>query len=103
SLTEQEFTIAALAQIWLPAAYEPVRIDAARSVRFDEVSGTLIVDADQPTADGATYSVVSAIAEHDPAALASATEPPPAEIADRYLDLPESFSPRARQLAREVT
>ena len=38
---DQQFTISALAQIWLPAAYEPKAIDVAQDVRYDEVAKVL--------------------------------------------------------------
>lgn len=100
---EQSFAISALSQIWLPAAYEPQTITAGQDVRYDEVSGTLIVDTDIPTSDDTDYRVVSALPQHDPDALATASTQVPADIADLYLDLPSDFSPSVRQLAEEVT
>lgn len=100
---EQSFAISALAQIWLPAAYEPQIVDAAADLRYDEVSGTIIVDTDIPTSDNTDYRVTSALPIHDAAALATASTQVPADLADRYLDLPDDFPESVRTLAQEVT
>ena len=99
---EQSYAISALSQIWLPAAYAPRRVEVPQDVRWDEVSGTLIVDTDVPTADGLTYDVTSALPQHDPAALAAASTQIPAEIAELYLDLPPDFPESVRNHTREV-
>lgn len=100
---EQTFTIGALNQIWLPAAYEPQAINSATPVRYDDVSGTLIVDTDIPTSDNTTYRVTSALPVHQPEALAAASTEIPDDIAETYLDLPGDFPESVRNIAREVT
>lgn len=100
---DQSFAITALSQIWLPAAYEPQAVETATDVRYDEVSGTIIVDTDIPTSDNTTYLVRSALPEHDPAALAAASSSIPSDIAERYLDLPADFPDSVRALAADVT
>ncbi len=100
---DQDFTIAALSQIWLPAAYEPQAVRVEEAIRYDEVSGTLIVDTDVPTSDGTAYTVRSALPQHQPDALAAASPEVPVEIAEMYLGLPADFSPSIRALAAEVT
>ncbi len=100
---EQSFQINALSQIWLPAAYEPQSIESATPVRYDEVSGTLIVDTDVATSDDISYRVVSALPEFDAAQLASASTEIPPDIADEYLDLPNDFPASVRDLAQQVT
>ncbi|MFP5321994.1 MAG: transglutaminaseTgpA domain-containing protein, partial [Acidimicrobiia bacterium] len=100
---DQQFQISALSQIWLPAAYEPQAVQVPQPVRYDEVSGTLIVDTDVPTSDGTAYAVRSALPQHQPDALAGASTLVPAELAATYLQLPEGFSPEVRALAQEVT
>ncbi len=99
---EQRYQIRALSQIWLPAAYEPQEVAVEDAVRYDEVSGTLIVDTEVPTSDGTAYGVLSALPQHDPAALAGATTAVPPEIAERYLDLPAGFSPAVRDFAAQL-
>lgn len=100
---DQQFTISALSQIWLPAAYEPQQVEVEEPVRYDEVSGTLIVDTEIPTSDGTAYAVRSALPQHLPDALAGASPEIPIDIAERYLELPGDFSPDIRALAAEVT
>ena len=99
---EQAYSISALSQIWLPAAYEPKAVEVPQDVRYDEVSGTLIVDTEVPTSDGLTYQVASALPQHEPGALGSAAAAVPQEIADRYLPLPDDFPESIRTKAREV-
>lgn len=98
----QQFHIRALAQIWLPAAYEPRRVQVSEPVRYDEVSGTLIVDTEVPTSDGRSYGVVSELPQHRPEALADASSAVPDDIAEEYLDLPDDFAPRVGQLASQI-
>jgi transglutaminase-like putative cysteine protease len=99
---DQQYEIAALAQIWLPAAYEPQAVQVADAVRYDEISGTLIVDTEVPTSDGAVYAVRSALPQHQPDALAAASREVPASIAETYLQLPPGFSPEVRSLSAEI-
>ena len=40
--SQQQFTIATLDSIWLPAAYEPVRIDGIKDVSYNQDSASLI-------------------------------------------------------------
>ncbi len=100
---EQSFQISALSQIWLPAAYEPQAIRSPTPVRYDEVSGTLIVDTGVESADDLNYVVTSALPELDAAQLATASEDIPSDIADTYLDLPADFPQSVRALAQQVT
>ena len=100
---EQSFQIEALSQIWLPAAYEPRAVSAPTPVRYDEVSGTLIVDTDVATSDDMTYRVTSALPEFAPEQLAAASPQIPSDIADTYLDLPDDFPDSVRALAQQVT
>lgn len=99
---EQTFSIGALSQIWLPAAYEPQSVMVAQDVRYDEISGTLIVDTDIPTSNDVTYRVTSALPQHEAGALASASTGVPAEIAETYLSLPDDFPDPVRAKAQEV-
>lgn len=103
TVLQQTFSIRALSQIWLPAAYEPQTVDVATPIRYDEVSGTLIVDTDTPTSDNTDYQVTSAIPILDPAALAGASPAIPDDIADQYLALPADFPASVAETAAEVT
>jgi len=100
---DQQYQVSALAQIWLPAAYEPQSVQASVPIRYDEVSGTIIVDTDVPTSDGSTYVVRSALPQHQPDALAAASRTIPRDIASTYLQLPDDFSPRVRAEAVAIT
>ena len=100
---EQTFTIQALSAIWLPSAYEPrsLEVDGV-DVRYDEDSSTLIVDNDVPTSDGLVYQVVSRAPRLTPDDLGGTADEVPGGIRDEYLDLPEGFSERVRNLAAEI-
>ena len=100
---EQTFSIGPLDQIWLPAAYEPQSVSSSTPVRYDDVSGTLIVDTDVSSSDDTTYSVTSALPVHEPEALATASTDIPDDVADTYLQLPDDFPDSLRARAREVT
>jgi transglutaminase-like putative cysteine protease len=103
---EQTITIEALDAIWLPAAHEPIALDLGNSetkVDYDEASETLIVHRDTPTSDGLSYAVTSELPSWSEAALQAAPAEIPQEIADRYTDLPQGFSPRIRDLATQWT
>ncbi|MDQ2648190.1 MAG: DUF3488 and transglutaminase-like domain-containing protein [Actinomycetota bacterium] len=101
---EQRYTIAALSAIWLPSAYEArgFRTEADVEARYDEDSSTLIVDNSVPTSDGLTYEVTSAAPRFDAAELAGDDDPPPGNIAEDYLELPDDFSLAVRNLAQEL-
>jgi transglutaminase-like putative cysteine protease len=100
---QQQFTISALAAIWLPAAFEPREIDSrGTDVRWEPETGTLIVSPSYDTSDGLTYEVTSELPAFDPAQLQD-TGPPPEEIRLRGLDLPANFPPAIRDLAAQVT
>lgn len=100
----QEITISALSSVWLPAAYEPVALDArGQAVDVDARSSTLMVDRDVPTSDGYTYTVTSAIPELSADALRTASSEVPDEIAGTYLQLPERFPELVETEAYEIT
>lgn len=99
----QTYDISALAQVWLPAAYEPMAIDAGDGdVDWDERSSTLIVDKQESSSDGLRYAVTSDIPDWSEDELRTAPDTVPGGIAERYLQLPR-LDPRVEQLARETT
>ena len=100
---DQQYSISALSQIWLPAAFEPQAVAAGQTVRYDEVSATLIVDQETETSNNLDYQVRSSLPVHSPDELATASTGVPTDIADAYLGLPSDFSPRVSQVAEEVT
>jgi transglutaminase-like putative cysteine protease len=99
----QRFQLESLGQIWLPAAFRPITVEPGDvGVRFDEESGTLIVDDDRDDSDGIEYAVDSAPPDQDPAVLAAATDPVPPDVAQRYLALPDGSDPQETPLAPQV-
>jgi transglutaminase-like putative cysteine protease len=99
----QTFDISALAQVWLPAAYEPMAIDTGDGeVDWDERSSTLIVDKQESSSDGLRYEVTSDIPNWTDDDLRTAPATVPDGIAERYLQLPD-LDPRVEQLALELT
>ncbi|MCC5952498.1 MAG: transglutaminase domain-containing protein [Acidimicrobiia bacterium] len=99
---DQFVEVSALSALWLPAAFEPRRIDAPQDVRFHEDSSTLIVDTDVPTSDGFSYRVTSEVPMLTADLLVAADEPPPEDVAERYLELPADLTPVAGAVAQEV-
>jgi transglutaminase-like putative cysteine protease len=102
---DQEITIDALASVWLPAALEPVALEPGpdQSAVYDESSSTLMVDREVATSDGYSYTVTSEIPEWTADELRTASSEIPAEIADRFLPLPESFPEQAAAEAAAIT
>ncbi len=101
---EQTFDIRALAAIWLPAAYEPRSLEVEDvDVLYEEDSATLIVDKGIDSSDGLDYTVRSASPRITAADLAGTGGEVPDSIADRFLALPDGFSPAVRDLARSLT
>ena len=101
----QTFDIRALGKIWLPAAYEPseiVSVPDGLELEYERASGTLIVNRDRTNSDGLTYTLLSNVPQRELAAIQAAGSAIPDEIADRYLDLPEDFSPAVRQEAQDI-
>jgi transglutaminase-like putative cysteine protease len=99
----QTITIQALAQIWLPAAFEPQSLEADAEVDYDRDSATLIVDRDADTSDGLQYTVTSRVPDWSAEELRTATDEVPDDIRRRYLQLPEDFSDRVRSQAEQLT
>jgi transglutaminase-like putative cysteine protease len=101
---EQTISMEALAVIWLPAAYEPRAIDPrGADLRYDEISGTLIVDQTYASSDGLTYEVLSRAPQLTADLLGSAGDDIPDDIEDRFLELPADFPSEVRRLASDIT
>lgn len=103
TVLEQHYTIESLSALWLPAAFEPVTVDAGETgLVYERESGTLIVDNDRQDSDGLTYSVTSADPTLGPTTL-SATGSVPDALAERFLPLPADWDPALTALAQEWT
>lgn len=99
---DQHYEIAALDQIWLPAAYEARMITGTDGgVRWDATTSTLI--ADGATSDGMDYTVNSALTNLSADQLRAARGTVPAEIQQQYLRLPRAFPERVESLASDIT
>lgn len=98
----QHITIEALGSVWLPAAYDPVAIDADHDVDWDADSSTLIVNRSAPTSDGLTYTVTSQVPRWTADQLRAASPEVPSAIAERYLQLPD-LDPAVAELAERLT
>ncbi len=100
----QRFDIEALSDIWMPAAYEPrtVNVDGG-DARFDEESGTLIVDGSRESSDALRYEVVSSAPRYTADELRQAPDDIPDEIVNDYTELPDDFSERVRAEALRIT
>lgn len=102
-VVRQTFSVSNLAAVWLPAAWEPVAIEPGdNQVDWDEPSSTLIVDKELDSSDGFTYEVDSLVPQWSADELRTASAEVPADVAERYLQLPE-VDERVEQLARDVT
>jgi transglutaminase-like putative cysteine protease len=101
----QTIEVQALAQIWLPAAYEPAAIDTGDTdVDYDPASSTLIVDRNAENSDGLQYTVTSEIPRWTEEQLRTASlDDVPNAIAERYLELPDDFSEQTTSLAQDLT
>ena len=102
----QQFSIESLGAVWLPAAFQAANLTdvVGADISWEANSATLIVRNETPsgTSDDITYTVVSQKPSYDVAQLASSQSGYPAELAE-YIELPDDFSPLARQIARDVT
>jgi transglutaminase-like putative cysteine protease len=100
----QDFSISALAAIWLPAAFAPSEIlGASAEVTWNAENSSLTVANNIVTSDGVDYSLLSNVPAFSVEQLQSSTEVIPADIAARYLTLPSNLSPQVRDLANQVT
>jgi transglutaminase-like putative cysteine protease len=101
---EQQVEVAALASLWLPAAFEPSSIIAPDiDVVYESASATLIVGSDLESSDGLNYRVISDLPRFDSEELAASEQVVPEDIRERYLELPPDFSDEARALAEQLT
>jgi transglutaminase-like putative cysteine protease len=104
SPVEQTYRIEALSALWLPAAVQPVAIDAPDTkVRYQDDTSTLIVDTDVPTSDGQTYTVQSVLPRFTAAELAAAETDVPDAIVQQDAVAPPDLSSDAAALAHAIT
>lgn len=104
ALVKQDFTVDQLSQIWLPAAFEPRKVDILSKgpvTRWEPITATLIVD--KPSSDGLKYSVTSRLPTYEATDLRNSVAPPPQTISSQFLSLPGDFPARVRKLATDLT
>ncbi len=101
---EQTFQIEGLAEIWLPAAFAPATLlEADVDATWNADEAALTVSRAYNDSDGANYSIESVVPIFTPEELNAAPTTVPADIAERYLDLPNGVSPRIASEAQEIT
>lgn len=104
----QQITIENLSAIWLPAAFAPSRIiESPEDVTWNTDTASLAIgrgedDADR-NSDGLIYEIESVLPIFDGDALRTAGTNIPQEIAERYLEVPASLTPRVINDARTIT
>lgn len=97
----QEFQIIALSAIWLPAAFEPTRIEGMSGTSYEVASGSLISRSE--TSDGLAYTVLSEQPQPTPAELTQGSNLHlPVDVRDRYLRLPRVDSAIVAEARRIV-
>ncbi len=104
SEVSQDYSISALAAIWLPAAFAPSEIVAATAeVTWNAENSSLTVANNVENSDGVQYSLKSNVPAFSIEQLQTSSETIPGDIAQRYLTLPTDLSPQVQQLALELT
>lgn len=100
----QDYSITALAAIWLPAAFPPTEIvDASAEVTWNAENSSLTVANNVESSDGVDYSLLSEVSNFGVDELRAVPDVTPDDIAARYLGLPSDLSPRVLSLAQEIT
>ena len=103
-VVNQDYSITALAAIWLPAAFPPTEIvDASAEVTWNAENSSLTVANNVENSDGVDYSLISEVSNFSVEELQAVPDVTPEDIAARYLGLPADISPRVDSLAREIT
>jgi transglutaminase-like putative cysteine protease len=96
----QDFAVSQLSSIWLPGAYEPKRVTGLSGLSYNPDSASII--SKEPSTDGLTYRVESAIPHFTASQLAAAAPGGlPADAARRYTAQPV-VSARVRDLAQRT-
>lgn len=100
----QSFRIAALEQLWLPAAFEPAIVDSPDAdVEWAADSSTLVVGGDRQTSDGLAYDVLSIVPRLSAEDLGSGTSGLDREFLARFTRLPATIRPVADRWATRAT
>ncbi|MGH1494100.1 MAG: DUF3488 domain-containing protein, partial [Acidimicrobiales bacterium] len=104
SIVSQDYSISALAAIWLPAAFAPSEIvQATADVTWNAENSSLTVANNVENSDGVQYSLLSNVPAFSVAQLQSSDETIPPDIARRYLTLPSDLSSQVLDNALSIT
>ena len=86
----QDFSVDALAAIWLPAAFAPAKIHSTTAnMTWNADTSSLTVANDVTNSDGVDYTIESSIPRFTSTELRAAPDTVPDSIAEQYLPLPE--------------
>ncbi len=97
----QSVRILGLGGKWLPAAYDPVRVEGLQGVRLEPGTRSLLLPGS--LSRGLEYTVISAVPRASPAELDAAFEHAPPSDLGRYLGLPPGPGTEAvREIAEAV-
>ncbi|MGI9599406.1 MAG: transglutaminase TgpA family protein [Acidimicrobiales bacterium] len=100
----QDYSISALAAIWLPAAFAPSEVVAATAeVTWNAENSSLTVANNVENSDGVQYALKSNVPAFSVEQLQSSSEAIPGDIAQRYLKLPPDLTPQVLQQAAALT
>lgn len=99
---DQVVTIQTLEAIWLPAAFQPVAVEADQKVRWKADSSTLIVDSSLPTSDGMVYEVRSSRPVTSPEDLRRFDGTSLGELDEDLVEVPSRDGSIVRDVVREV-
>lgn len=98
---ELAFELERLNSAWLPTAFAPATVRAPVSLRFDRLSGSVIVAEDDTPVDLA-YEVTAAVVDVDRATLQQAPSAPDERFADTRR-LPNDLPAEIQRQATEIT
>ncbi|HEX2063596.1 MAG TPA: DUF3488 and transglutaminase-like domain-containing protein, partial [Acidimicrobiales bacterium] len=95
----QDYAISNLSSIWLPAVYEPRRVEGLEDFSYNEALASLVTRDE--TSNGVSYRVESDIPRPSAAELAQVRSRAPGPDMARFLRLP-AVSPRVRALSHRI-
>jgi transglutaminase-like putative cysteine protease len=98
---EQNFLIAGLTSLWMPAAFQPRSVFMDSDFRFDPIRDTLVREGG--TGPGLSYAVTSDVMVPSPEQLDSAQAPSASAAHPRYTELPRNLPPRVAEIARRIS
>ncbi|MBF5080823.1 transglutaminase domain-containing protein [Quadrisphaera sp. INWT6] len=98
---QYDVTVEALRQRWLPTPYPATTVDVGGDWVVDTSTLNIQGQGRTSTVEGQSYRVVQRAVDPDPAALRDAPDAP-ADVQERYTQLPADLPPELAEQAREV-